>query len=221
MREFTIKEVTYKLPTSWDEISLKTYLDFYKRNSKRAKDEEVDDLYLIELVELFSGCDELLSLPASELVPLIESLGFLLKTPEMKKERVIKLEDGKIYSFIDVNLIMGDEYISIKEFQKQFSGVLDSIPYILSVILRPAVETINKETGETDYKIEEFNVQNLGWRVKNYPTMFKAIDVMQYITFFLTSISFLKKTTNSSTRKNTKKQTTGPLKSLNNLTGSR
>lgn len=218
MKEFKVGKNKYHLVTSWDDMTLGEYLQFYKRHSQR-ENKEVDDIYLIQLVELFSGCSEILNLPQRELIPLIESLNFLLKKPRLKDKRTIKVGD-KTYSFIDFNSMSAGEYISIKTFQKDIPNHLDAIPYILSIILRPSTITIDKETGDQSYEPEEFKVDNLAWRAKNYPQMFKAVDVMQWITFFLTMSNGLQTTTQRSIKEPLMEKTIpSPQKSQNTTIG--
>lgn len=216
MKSFKINGKEYSMISSWSEMSLEQYISFYKMHEKR-KDAEIDDLYLIELLEFFSGCDEILLAPQSELGDLLLNLNFLMETPTMNSNKHLKFED-KNYSFVDFNKLTTGEYISIKMLQKSFPNPLDCIPYILSIILRPSTISVDAETGEDVYIIEEFKTENIEWRAKNYRNMFKAIDVINFITFFLTMRNQSMKTTQSSSKVD-KKVVDGHPKSLNNTIG--
>lgn len=202
MKSFKVNDKEYLIPEKWEELTLGKYLKFYKRHNLRDKEEPIDDIYLIELVELLSDCDEILKLPMTEQINLIETLNFLIENPNLSKERTIKSIGGKEYSFAEMNSLSTGEYVSIKELQRGIKSNLDSIPYILSVILRPSKTEIDPETNDKKIILEEFSIDNLSWRAKNYPNMFMAIDVMQHITFFLTMSASSPKTMSLSMEKN-------------------
>jgi len=216
MKTFKVGDNEYKVPNSWEDMTLENYIDFFNFQDSN-KDREIDDLYMIEVFEILSKCDEVLDIPINELKDLLGELLFLSDTPKLNENKTI-LIDGKLYGCADLNKMTTGEYISIKTLMGSEKTVLNGLPKLLSIIIRPAEEVIDSETGEKKLKIEKFSVDNLTWRAEKFKEL-KVVDVLHWISFFLTGREESSTTTKHSTKVERKKETHGHLQSQSNSIG--
>ena len=118
---------------------------------------------------------------------------------------------SQLYKCVNLNELTAGEYISIKMLMGDEKTVLQGLPKLLSIIVRPAEEFIDKETGEKRYKIEKFAVDNLDWRAEKFLSL-RVVDVLHWTTFFLTGKKQSLQTSQRSTnRKVIKKEIHGHL----------
>ena len=216
MKTFKVDDNEYKVPNSWEDMTLENYIDFFNFQDSN-KDREIDDLYMIEVFEMLSDCDRVLDIPINELKDLLGELLFLSDTPKLNENKTI-LIDGKLYGCVDLNKMTTGEYISIKTLMGSEKTVLNGLPKLLSIIIRPAEEVIDSETGEKKLKIEKFSVDNLTWRAEKLKEL-KVVDVLHWISFFLTGREESSTTTKHSTKVERKKETHGHLQSQSNSIG--
>ena len=216
MKTFKVDDNEYKVPNSWEDMTLENYIDFFNFQDSN-KDREIDDLYMIEVFEMPSDCDRVLDIPINELKDLLGELLFLSDTPKLNENKTI-LIDGKLYGCVDLNKMTTGEYISIKTLMGSEKTVLNGLPKLLSIIIRPAEEVIDSETGEKKLKIEKFSVDNLTWRAEKLKEL-KVVDVLHWISFFLTGREESSTTTKHSTKVERKKETHGHLQSQSNSIG--
>ena len=209
MKTFKVGDNEYKVPNSWEDMTLENYIDFFNFQDSN-KDREIDDLYMIEVFEILSKCDEVLDIPINELKDLLSELTFLSEIPKLNENKTI-LIDGNLYGCIDLNRMTTGEYISIKTLMGSEKTVLNGLPKLLAIILRPAEEFVDPETGEKKLKVEKFYVDNLTWRAERFKEL-KVVDVLHWVSFFLTGRKESSTTTKHSTKKvETKKETHGHL----------
>lgn len=209
MKTFKVGDNEYKVPNSWEDMTLGNYIDFFNFQDSK-KDKEVDDLYMIEVFEILSKCDEVLDVPINELRDLLSELSFLSELPKLNENKTIQI-DGNLYGCIDLNKMTTGEYISIKTLMGSEKTVLNGLPKLLAIILRPAEEFVDPETSEKKLKVEKFSVDNLTWRAEKFKEL-KVVDVLHWISFFLTGKGESSTTTKHSTMKvGTKKETHGHL----------
>lgn len=215
MKQFKVGDKEYNLINSWEDMKVSDYIKFFKFQNSQ-KDREADDIYLIEVVEILSNCDEILEVPINEMKDLIAETEFLLKTPELKQSEIIEHE-GKTYKCIDLNTIKAGEYISIKTLMSDYKTIIEGLPSLLSVIVRPAEKVVDKEGNET-WIVEKFNSSTVGERAEMFLN-FKLIDVFHWSNFFLTGNLESLQTLKSSMKGTKKKKTHGHPQSQNNSTG--
>ena len=197
MKTFKVGDNEYKVPNSWEDMTLENYIDFFNFQDSN-KDREIDDLYMIEVFEILSKCDEVLDIPINELKDLLSELTFLSEIPKLNENKTI-LIDGNLYGCIDLNRMTTGEYISIKTLMGSEKTVLNGLPKLLAIILRPAEEFVDPETGEKKLKVEKFYVDNLTWRAEKFKEL-KVVDVLHWISFFLTGREESSTTTKHSTK---------------------
>ena len=216
MKTFKVGDNEYKVPNSWEDMTLENYIDFFNFQDSN-KDREIDDLYMIEVFEILSKCDEVLDIPINELKDLLSELTFLSEIPKLNENKTI-LIDGNLYGCIDLNRMTTGEYISIKTLMGSEKTVLNGLPKLLAIILRPAEEFVDPETGEKKLKVEKFYVDNLTWRAERFKEL-KVVDVLHWVSFFLTGREESSTTTKHSTKVERKKETHGHLQSQSNSIG--
>jgi hypothetical protein len=206
MKIFKIGETEWNLPNSWEDMTLENYIDFFLFQDAN-KEREIDDLYMIEVFEIITKCDDVLDIPIDELKGLLEELVFLAQTPELTNGKTIIIDD-KLYGCVDLNTMTTGEYISIKTLMGNEKTVLEGLPRLLAIIIRPAEEVKDLESGEMKLKIEKFSVENLGWRAEKFKGL-KVVDVLHWISFFLTGKGESSTIIRPSTKVERKKETHG------------
>lgn len=183
MKQFEFEGKTYNLCNSWEDMTLQRYINFFLYQDSK-KEGIMDELYLMEIIEILSDCDVLMEVPMETLKSLISEINFLSTTPKLTKGDVIHI-DAQLYKCVNLNELTAGEYISIKMLMGDEKTVLQGLPKLLSIIVRPAEEFIDKETGKKRYKIEKFAVDNLDWRAEKFLSL-RIVDVLHWTTFFLT-----------------------------------
>lgn len=138
MTTFELNERLVEMPTDWKEITLEKYVEIARLDDLR-RNTTIQELYILKLIEVL--CDlrdnEGDDLEISKVSELVELLSFLHVEPKWDILRYINIE-GVDYVFPeDLNKLTMGEYISMKTLQQNIPNEADSIPYILSVILRP------------------------------------------------------------------------------------
>lgn len=216
MKRFEVNGKEYGVCDSWDDVTLEKWIEFFQFQESH-EGREIDDIYMIELFELMSDCDCVLDMEMTQLNELVNSVTFLTETPKLSDSKSIII-DGKLYGSVDFNKMTAGEYISIKTLMGSEKNVILGIPKLLSIIVRPAEEIVNEETGEKRLKIEKFSVENLEWRAEKFKSV-KVVDVLHWVNFFLTGKNQSSTITKPSTQKKEQKETHGHLQSQNNSIG--
>ncbi len=206
MRQFEFDGKTYNLCNSWEDMTLQRYINFFLFQDKM-KDEPLDDVYVIELIELLSDCDVIMEVPLATIEGLFKDINFLTSTPKLNKGNTIML-DNKLYACVDLNNLSTGEYISIKMMMGDEKTILQGLPKLLAVIIRPAEKFIDEETKQERIKIEKFSIDNLSWRAAQFSKL-RIVDVLHWTTFFLTGRKPSSKIIRPSTNQKVKKETHG------------
>lgn len=208
MKRFRVNENEWSVPNCWEDMTLENYINFFTFQDSK-KGQEVDDLYMIEVFELLSGCDEVLEIPIDELKDLLGELTFLSEMPKLNENKTIVI-DGKLYGCVDLNKMTTGEYISIKTLMGNEKTILQGLPKLLAIIIRPAEEYKDPETGEVRLNISKFSVDNINWRADKFKTL-KIVDILHWINFFLSGKVELSTTTKTSMKEEKKRETLGHL----------
>lgn len=186
MKSFILNDIEIKFSNTWEDLTIKQWVLFYKLNSKKEEEDIQEDFYLLSILEILCNVlpGELDDLPLAEYQELISELTFLLQSPEFKESKNIEI-DGVIYGFPKSfdNLTTG-EYISIKTLQSKYKNNLDAIPTLLSVILRPVTKVVDEETKQEEWVQDKFDTKNLSYRADLINEKVKAVEVMKGINFF-------------------------------------
>lgn len=187
MKTIKINEKEIYFSNSWEDLSIKQWIEFFKLNEKKDNNSILEDFYLLSVLEVL--CDvipgELDDLSLNEYTDLLRELSFLVDPPAFEEPKPIVIGDTTYTIKSDLNNITTGEYISIKTLQSKYTNSLDSLPYLLAVIVRPSTLVKNNETGEEEWIQEKFDSKNLDWRANIIYNDFKAIDIMKGVGFFL------------------------------------
>ena len=184
MYKFKIDDREINMPTDWSEITLQRYIDIVKIYNEREL-YNIPELFVLRLIEVLCGLeqDALDNLNLGELEEIITKVDFLEKEPEWPIKKSLNI-NGVDYIFApDINKLTMGEYISIKVYEQNLTGdILMKIPYLLAIILRPAVKELID--GVEVVRQEKFNPDNIEDR-KNLFLGFSVYDVMGNVNFFL------------------------------------
>lgn len=158
MLDITIDKNKFEMPESWDELSLRKYLEVSQILNNRSAD-ETDNQIWVKLIQKALNCDSslLLNLSQDDFNILCSHFIWITKDPEQKMPEVIELDinNKKIkYAFIKDSKLNTGERLTSEVILQQYKTLEEQFPYILAIILRPAKEIPNEETGKIEYEIE-------------------------------------------------------------------
>jgi hypothetical protein len=181
------------VPKSFDEITLKQYLDFTKEAEGLVDDGSIQStLKSYKLVEIITGSteeeiDELtveeMNVVSLEVRDLIDNFkGFPNTTNHFNL-------DGIDYVVKDIKDLDNGEYISLNLLKEQYGSDINSFfPKMLAILIRPGKMEYDPERKEEIWTIEKFNrrdLMNLELRADIFLNKSKAGDVIPIINFFL------------------------------------
>lgn len=185
MLNFELNGKTFNLPTSWDDITLGMYIELSRLNEMNSL-YQFNELLLIKMLEVMCCAEEgeLDDLTLERMTAFGVAIEFLNQIPEFKIIQHLQIED-KDYAFPE-NLykIKAGEYISIKTLQENQKDPYNFYLDLLSILLRPATEIVDAESGQAKWIQEKLNVDNLEYRKKLFKNL-KVVDVMGSLNFFL------------------------------------
>jgi hypothetical protein len=181
------------VPKTFDELTLKQYLDFTKEAEGLVDDGSIHStLKSYRLVEIITGSteeeiDELsieeMNTISLEVKDLIDNFkGFDNKTNHFNLE-------GVDYVVKDINNLDNGEYISLNLLKEQYGSDVNAFfPRMLAVLIRPGKMEYDAEKKEEIWTVEKFNrrdLMNLELRSDLFLNKAKAGDVIPIINFFL------------------------------------
>lgn len=185
MKTFTLNEKEYNMPTEWNEMDLKRYVELAKLEETK-ESFGIPELYLLRIIEALCDAEsgDLDDLTLDMVTDLSSNVAYLQQEPKWKNNRHIEI-DGKDYVFPeDLNKLTMGEYISIKTLQEQQTSQADLIPWLLAIILRPGKKVIDEETKAEKWVQDKFNTANLEWRKELFMKQ-PVFDLMGPVSFFL------------------------------------
>jgi len=197
MKKIIIEDtnIEINLPTCWEDITLETYVKIGK--IEEIKDTfQFEELYLLRIIEILCGVEEghIDEMTIEQIQEISKDLEFLQKQNSWNTKQTIEI-DGEVYVFPkDMNRLTMGEYISIKTLQERIGSSVDSVPYILAVILRKG-KLVNDKWVQTKFDVEELEER-------------KNLFLKQPITYLLGAVDFFlggKKTYTSNTEDFTQK----------------
>lgn len=191
-----------KLPKSWNDITLKQFIEVCEIN-------EVDMDYLdkeIAILAILANVEqiEIESLSIIEIKEASRSIRFIYSKPELKGiKQYIWLGFNKYKINNDVKSISGGEYIDLTSLTKEPKEINKNLPSILSIFLQPV-----NYVGFKKSKCYKNGIQTLESRNKTKKDIEKYLmmaDVMQMSAFFLNNWNSLIKATQEYTILESKK----------------
>jgi len=185
MKEFKLNDKNYQMPTAWEDMDLKRYVELAKL--EEMKDNfGIPELYLLKVIEALCGAEggDLDDLTLDMVTELSNEVSFLQEQPNWGNSRHIEIE-GQDYVFPeDLNKLTMGEYISIKTLQEQQTTQADLIPWLLAIILRPGKKEYDEEMKKEKWIQDKFNTANLEWRKELFMRQL-VFNLMGPVTFFL------------------------------------
>ena len=191
MNEIILNNRVFNLPNDIGELPLKSFFEVMRVLENMPKDDTIDDLKFIEILEVFVGdIDDVL---VSDLDVLGEEVSKLITKFEMPTQVETHFEcEGRTYLTRNVNgmsELSTGEYISIKVYQDKFNNDLFSYaPYVLAILCRPCMKIYDGETNEEKWVQEPFNkkdIDNLEWRADFFLNRVPAKNIWPVLNFFL------------------------------------
>lgn len=182
MIDIKINDNTYKLPSCWEDITLKDYkaiYDFEKNHTFKS-----DVLYSVHLMAMLMGCDsdELMKFTSEQFEKLVDQIEWVKEDPKNTNIKEVVLNDITYVVTNDLNTITMGEKVSIDTILQNDPSDLCGL---MCVLLRPRVKIYNAEKGEEEYEQEEFNIKNYSYRRELFFENLKLVDVKGITDFFL------------------------------------
>jgi hypothetical protein len=156
MYNFKINDNEYKIPTTWDEITLGKFIEIGKLD--QMKDTYIiDDLYYIRLVEILSDIynNDLDDLEITEFKNILENISFINEVPKWKVVQHIEIGED-LYVVRDLNKLTMGEKISISTLIKD-KNEFDVLLYIIAIVVRPGKRVYDNELKKDIYIIDKFD----------------------------------------------------------------
>lgn len=186
MVKFNLNGIDYEMPENYEEMTLNTFIRISKIQES-GTEFVFQEYYLIKLLEAIVGAEggDLDDMTIEEMADLSKRLTFLSEEPTPRK--VDKIFIGDImYGFPEnFNKITAGELISIKTLNDG-KDTGDSILNLLAIILRPAKEVVDEETGRIKYVRNKFDAQNLDHRKTLFGKL-PVLDCLWSVNFFFTN----------------------------------
>lgn len=181
------------VPSSFDELTLKQYLEFTKEAEGLTDDGTIHStLKTYKLIEIITGSTE----EEIDELSLIEMDALSTKVKELidgfvgfpTKSNSFNLH-GVDYVVKDINNLDNGEYISLNLLKEQWGDDVNSLfPRMLAILIRPGKKEYDNERRDWIWSVEKFNrrdIMNLELRADLFLNKAKAGDVMPVINFFL------------------------------------
>ena len=189
------------IPDSWDSVTLNEFIKL----SKLIHDGD-DIKYYIDIINVFNDnitIEEISKWSEESIMAITSHLSFLNEKFDTNIRKEIKIAKTT-FKIINLNKITIGEYISIQTLiDSNKLNSISSIPYILSIILRP--------------ENEEFNVDIINERIDLFSKELSIIDAMNLVlnynnwhTIILNSYSGLFGTNKSNNDDEDSKEISGP-----------
>ncbi len=177
----------FKLPTSWKEISLKTYCDFEKIINDKSLDNHAKD---VEIVSLLSGLSrsEILVLPLKTFHECLDKISFLnnldLIVPLKSSKHLRFCIRGKWFKInLNASDLNGGQYIDLMTFLKENENPLLNIHNVLAVIATPLKWGLipQKYDGKDHADRASFLYENMPMSIA-YPVLVFFCNLSQHLT---------------------------------------
>lgn len=157
MKQFKINEKEYSILENWNEIELEPYIkicDLYEKYPDIIKADDLDkQIFMTKFLPLISSIteDELTNMYDEDIEQFKEYILHFKVSDFIPMEcRYFTFNNTKYCTVIPSRLTTG-ENISIKILEKGATSKLDNILSVLTICVRPCIESIN-EFGEVEYE---------------------------------------------------------------------
>jgi len=175
MVELKIENNVYEMPSSWDEVNMKMFMDIQEINESDAapakkmvhmisalSDAPIDVLYLINLEDL-SNID----------------ISWMNKEIDKDVKTTITIDGVKYGMVKDMKKLSLGEYVDLDHYTQDLTK---NLHYIVAVLMRQVVQ----EDGDL-YIIEKYNSEELEMRAKIFLEKMSVAQLINVSDFFLSS----------------------------------
>jgi len=186
--EIGLKE--YELPESWNEITLGTFMKWYILTKEKAS---VGLDYSVELLALLLNApiSEIEDVYVDDIKNLMNELVYLNTMPAegtQKEEFTLINEAGESVHYVakQWTKLKVKEQLTIEHLLKDQTDNTLIFPEILAILLRPAREFFNEETGLVEYKQNELDedMESIIRRANMFREKITIGEVWSNIVFF-------------------------------------
>jgi hypothetical protein len=186
--EIGLKE--YELPESWNEITLGTFMKWYVLTKKETA---VGLDYSVELLALLLNAptSEIEEIYVDDIKDLMNELLYLNTMPvegAQKEKFTLLNEAGESVIYVAKNStkLKVKEQLTIEHLLKDQTDNTLIFPEILAILLRPAIESYNAETGLVQYKQSELDedMESIIKRANIFREQLTIGEVWSNIVFF-------------------------------------
>ena len=195
MKTIIVDEQEYNLPTGWDELYWKGYVEMIKLEEQKEKYLS-PFLYTQRFIEILCGVEDGV-FDVMELETLAELEQKIVSgfNPDLLKDIQATVDhfeiNGITYSFYSPNTInkitIGEQgYIEMTK--QQSTNDWDFITRQLAVLIRPAILVTSKE-GQTKWKLDRFNPDEVEHRIKILEANLSVKTLIMIHNFFLNGAS--------------------------------
>lgn len=197
--ELKLSDRTLQVEEQLMDLTLRKYFAVMKIIDKLPKDEEL----LVEYLETIEGqldffdmveclIDDYDSILVDDMGIVNEWVSNLITNFNIDQsvKPYIEIAGNKYATrtLTTMNDLTSGEYISIKVYQDRFGNDIYAFaPYVLAILIRPAEEVIDEETGETRWiqqKFDKKDIANIEWRANQFLNA-RAGDLIPVLNFFL------------------------------------
>jgi len=185
MKNYLVEDRIIKIPTCWQDIKFKTYMEIAKLEKAKGA-YQFEELYLMKFVETMCEVEQgdLDDLTIEQINEIASGMTFLGDTLDFPVRTHMEIAGVDYVLPKDINKLTMGEYISIKTLQEKIGDEVAVLPYILAIILRPGIKVVDSETGKEMWKQNKFDAENIEYR-KNLFLEQSVADLMGAVNFFL------------------------------------
>lgn len=178
MLNLTINDKLFKLPSDWEELTLRQFIDILILK----KDEKNSDLdNFVKTLGIFAGDhsieESIMDLDVSEFNQIKDAFEWIKVDPQTKSESkdFFEFEGKKFTMKKDYNQLTVGEAITVELLLKDQKVDLDPLEISFAVLFREVI----------DGKMKPFNADTMYEMLNDYSNRIKIVDVYEVITFFL------------------------------------
>jgi len=189
MIEFKVEEIKYSMPTSWQEVNMRTFIRFQKIVELNTVLPLGDEVFLQQIFEALCGVDagvfdDISYATVVMLNPHLEAFNAVFPTSS-NTQWVI---DGVTYTYhSDPHKYTLSEFGDIKTIQANSKANLEYLADIAAIMIRPAIKCLD-EAGNEYYRLTKRSPVSQTTNKQTILNM-NCVEVMTVVTFFLNTMN--------------------------------
>jgi len=193
MTQIQYSNMVVNVPESWDDLTLKQYLEFTKvAETVKEDDNSIENtLRTYKLVEILTGMteEELDEMSIVDMNDLSAKLSHIITNFKFNNEPSNHFNiDGVDYVAKNTAELDNGEYITLNILKEQYTNQYELFPMLLSVLVRPGKMEYDPESKKEIWEAEKFNrrdLNNMKLRADLFMEKALAKDVIPVLNFFL------------------------------------